>query len=66
MIDIKDKDCTNGKRAASLNVRNISPEQIAYSPCGKMIYSGGHWDNSVRGYLVSERRTVFHKVNSSI
>ena len=50
------------KRSSCLNVRNLTSAQIAYSPDGKMIYTGGHWDNSVRGYSIHERKTVFHRL----
>ena len=50
------------KRSSCLNVRNLTSAQIAYSPDGKMIYTGGHWDNSVRGYSMHERKTVFHRL----
>ena len=50
------------KRSSCLNVRNLTSAQISYSPDGKMIYTGGHWDNSVRGYSMQERKTVFHRL----
>ena len=41
-------------------MRKLSSKQVAFSPDGKMIYSGGHWDNSVRGFNVFEKKTTFH------
>jgi WD40 repeat protein len=58
----KDPNSTIVKRSSCLNVRNLTSAQIAYSPDGKMIYTGGHWDNSVRGYSMHERKTVFHRL----
>ena len=50
------------KTPLSINVRSLTPAQVAYSPDGNWIYSGGHWDNSVRGYHIPEQRTVFHRL----
>ena len=45
----------------SINVRLLDTSSlVTYS--GGWIYSGGHWDNSVRGYSLSEHRTVFHRL----
>ena len=51
---------SNSRRSLKLNVRKLTAKQIAVSPDGKMIYSGGHWDNSVRGFNIFEKRTTFH------
>ena len=46
----------------NLYIVRFNSISVTYSPDGKMIYSGGHWDNSVRGYSVAERRTLFHRL----
>ena len=52
----------DSKAKASVNVRLLTSAQVAYAPAGGWIYSGGHWDNSVRGYSLTEQRTVFHRL----
>ena len=42
--------------------RAISAKLFVTTPDGKLVISGGHWDNSLRVFSMSKNRTIAHLI----
>ena len=56
----KCSNTSNVRKATTLNVIGLKNKQTVISPDGVMIFTGNHWDNSVRGYNINLRKPTFH------